>query len=274
MNKKINFISGLPRSGSTLLAGILRQNPRIHAAMTSPVGALFNSLVETMSPGREYEVFMTPETRQDILESLFVAFYKNQTNREIIFDTNRLWCSRLAAICKLFPDAKIICCVRNVAWIMDSIERLTRRNAFDNSRLFSNNAERGTVYSRVEALARNDRLVGFAWSALREACFSELGASMLLVDYDVFAQNPEATLGEIYNFIGEEQFCHDFNNVEYDEPEFDKFLGVDGLHRVARKVSFKPRETILPPDLFERYNKLTFWHGQNEINARTVSFEE
>ena len=34
---KLHFISGLPRSGSTLLAGILRQNPRFHAAMTGPV---------------------------------------------------------------------------------------------------------------------------------------------------------------------------------------------------------------------------------------------
>ncbi|MEG5055281.1 MULTISPECIES: sulfotransferase [unclassified Microcoleus] len=35
---KAHFISGLPRSGSTLLAALLRQNPRFHSAMTSPVG--------------------------------------------------------------------------------------------------------------------------------------------------------------------------------------------------------------------------------------------
>lgn len=37
---RFHFISGLPRSGSTLLAGILRQNPRFHAAMNSLVKAL------------------------------------------------------------------------------------------------------------------------------------------------------------------------------------------------------------------------------------------
>jgi len=41
MDNGIHFIAGLPRSGSTLLAGILRQNPRFHAAMTSPVGAMY-----------------------------------------------------------------------------------------------------------------------------------------------------------------------------------------------------------------------------------------
>ena len=30
---KLHFISGLPRSGSTLLAGLLRQNPRFAAAI-------------------------------------------------------------------------------------------------------------------------------------------------------------------------------------------------------------------------------------------------
>jgi sulfotransferase len=36
MNNGIDFIAGLPRSGGTLLAGILRQNRRFHAGMTSP----------------------------------------------------------------------------------------------------------------------------------------------------------------------------------------------------------------------------------------------
>lgn len=41
MQHGIHFISGLPRAGSTLLAGLLRQNLRVHAAMTSPVGVQF-----------------------------------------------------------------------------------------------------------------------------------------------------------------------------------------------------------------------------------------
>ncbi|MEG4005469.1 sulfotransferase [Microcoleus sp. Pol11C1] len=40
---KAYFISGLPRSGSTLLAALLRQNPRFYSAMTSPVGGASRS---------------------------------------------------------------------------------------------------------------------------------------------------------------------------------------------------------------------------------------
>ncbi|MEM5734156.1 sulfotransferase, partial [Shewanella algae] len=40
MARRFHFISGLPRSGSTLLSAILRQNPRFSAGMSSPVAML------------------------------------------------------------------------------------------------------------------------------------------------------------------------------------------------------------------------------------------
>ena len=37
IDKNVHFISGMPRSGSTLLCNILNQNPRFHATGTSGV---------------------------------------------------------------------------------------------------------------------------------------------------------------------------------------------------------------------------------------------
>jgi len=37
VNPTIHFISGLPRSGSTLLANLLAQNPRYHSTATSGI---------------------------------------------------------------------------------------------------------------------------------------------------------------------------------------------------------------------------------------------
>src|SRR3712207_6305218 len=67
MRPKLHFISGLPRSGSTLLAGILHQNPRFHAAMTGPVGNLFNALLNAMSPQNETALFLTEEQKRNLL---------------------------------------------------------------------------------------------------------------------------------------------------------------------------------------------------------------
>lgn len=265
-----HFISGLPRSGSTLLAAILRQNPRFHAGMTSPVGALFNAALAQMSAGSEFGAVVGVNQRRAVLRGLFTSFYESYPDDAVIFDTNRLWCTKLPALLDLFPGAKIIACVRNVAWVMDSIERLYRANPYENTRLFGN-MQRSTVYNRLEGLAQHDQLVGFAWSALREAFYGEQAASMLLLDYDLLAQAPQKVLPLLYQFIGEPLFEHDFENVEYDAPEFDFQLGVEGLHRVRPKVEFQPRRTIIPPDLFEKYSQLSFWSDSSGSQAYVVT---
>ncbi len=267
---KAHFISGLPRSGSTLLAALLRQNPRFHAAMTSPVGGLVDRMLEAMSEDNEFSVFISPEQKRALILSIFSAYYHPQAEKEVIFDTNRLWCSKLPLIQELFPEAKVICCVRNIAWIMDSIELLIRRNAFDVSRLFNNPAEPATVYSRTEALSLGSRLVGYAYNALKEAFYSEQSASILLVDYELLTIKPAKTMSLIYQFLGEEPFEHDFENVQYQEPEFDNRLNTKGLHQVRSKVEFKPRTTILPPDLFERFDSLSFWTDPTNSHASAI----
>lgn len=273
---KFHFISGLPRSGSTLLAALLRQNPRFHAAMSSPVSLLMEQMIEAMGEDSEHSIFISTQQKRAIVQGIFTGYYQPRADKEIIFDTNRRWCSKLPIIKDLFPDAKVICCVRNIAWIADSIERLIRQNTFDVSRLWGTPAERSTVYSRTEALINSDRLIGFSYNALKEAFYSENSEILLLVDYEILTQNPGQVMKEIYEFLGEDFFEHDFENVEYDEPEFDKNLNTPGLHKVRSKVEYKPRTTILPPDLFEQFSNMSFWlqPSQSKANIIVNQFKE
>ncbi len=271
MQPKLHFISGLPRSGSTLLSALLRQNPQFHASMTSPIGSLFVSNLQLMSAGSEIALLTDDNQRKAILKGIFSSYYEEMGDKSVIFDTNRIWCSKLPALLNLYPEAKIICCVRNVAWIMDSIERLLRQNPFENTRLFGNDVERNTVYSRVETLAQPDRLVGLAWCAFKEAFYSEYAPSLLVLDYELFTRSPEEVMPLIYQFIGEPTFEHDYDQVEFDAPEFDQALGVSGLHRVHQKVEFKQRDTILPPDLFEQYSTLAFWSDHTGSTANIIA---
>lgn len=269
--QQCHFISGLPRSGSTLLAAILLQNPRFHAGMTSPVGALFNAVLSQVSAGSEFAPLVDQDARRRLLHGVFNAYYAPQAGKDVIFDTNRQWTAKLPALLDLFPNAKVIACVRNVAWVMDSIERLYRANPYENTRLFGGNMARSTVYNRLEGLAQHDQLVGFAWSALREAFYGEHAKSLLLVDYDLLAQAPEKVMPLVYQFIGEPAFEHDFDNVEYHADDFDVQLGTPTLHRVQRKVAFKPRRPVIPPDLFDKYSKLSFWHDQAGSAANVIA---
>lgn len=267
----MQFISGLPRSGSTLLAGILRQNPRFHAAMTGPVSPMVEALLNTFVPQNETAVFLDEERRRAILRAVIDAYYLPHADRAMVFDTNRMWSARLPLLRALYPQAKVLCCVRGVSWILDSFECLVRRNAFEPSRLFNSPQERATVYSRTEALAHRDRVVGFAWSALKEAYYGEHSDMLLLVEYDLLVQHPQDCLKLIYDFLGEDWFAHDFDQVEYDEPEFDRQLGAPGLHTVKRQVRWQPRPTVLPPDVFEKYKGLAFWRDETGSRAYRIT---
>jgi len=268
--QQFHFISGLPRSGSTLLSAILLQNPRFHAGMTSPVGALFSGVLEQCSAGSEFGAVIDTDMRRRLLRGLFDSYYADKADKPVVFDTNRQWSSRLPAISDLFPKAKVIACVRNVAWVMDSLERLYRANPYENTKLFGDAVERNTVYSRCETLAQRNRLVGFAWAALKEAYYGEHADSLLIVDYDLLTQAPERVLRLVYDFIGEPWFEHDFEHLAYDAPEFDQALGVAGLHKVKPKVALQSRRTILPPDLFKQYADLSFWLDGSASAANVI----
>ena len=264
-----NFISGLPRSGSTLLSGILAQNPQFHAGMSSPVGSLINGVLEQIGAGSEFYNFFDDDKRKRICKAIFDSYYHDQQHRKVIFDTNRMWNARLHQLIELFDDFKVICCVRNPAWIMDSFEKIYRKNPFDYSRMFGA-ANRQTVYSRCESMI-NGGIVGSAWTALKEAFYGELSGKLLLVDYDLLAQHPRKTMELIYDFIGLPVFDHDFDNVVYSHDEFDHTLGVKGLHTVGSKVEFKPRRSILPPDLFQKYSEMAFWTDTSGSSASVIA---
>jgi sulfotransferase len=179
-----------------------------------------------------------------------------------------LWCARMHHIAAHFPDAKVICCVRDISWIMDSLERLVRRNIHDLSGIFGFEPG-GTVYTRITRLAASDGLVGYALDALREAFHGEHSNRLLLIDYNALTGDPTGAMKVIYRFIGEPEFEHDFANIAFDAEAFDAALGTPGLHRVAPKVARVERATILPPDLFSGFADDSFWNDPKR-NPRKV----
>ncbi|WP_234572359.1 sulfotransferase family protein [Rhodohalobacter sp. 614A] len=267
MQTTFHFISGLPRSGSTLLSGILQQNPDFHAGMTSPVATLIHGVLEQMGAGSEFYSHFNEEKRRRIFKAIIDAYYED-VSRPVIFDTNRIWTARLHQLTEIYDDFKVICLVRNPAWIMDSFEKVYRKNPFDYSKMFTA-ANRATIYSRCESLMSG--VTGLAMTALKEAFYGEYSEQLLLVEYDLLAQHPENTMKLIYRFLGRDYYDHDFDNVEYSHDEFDQSLGVKGLHTVQRKVEFKPRRTILPPDLFQKYSDLAFWRDTSGSAASVIA---
>jgi hypothetical protein len=169
-------------------------------------------------------------------------------------------------------------CVRHVAWIMDSFERLVRRNCWELSGIFGFEPG-GTVYSRCAALGASNGLVGFALDALRESFYGEHASRMLLVEYEALAKAPADAIAAIYRWLELPQYAHDFANIQQipGAAEFDEKLGTRGLHSVRSSVDWEERQSVIPPELFNAY-PAPFWRAPNPratvISARSVQTEK
>ena len=268
MHNGIHFISGLPRSGSTLLAALLRQNPALHAGITSPVGSLVGALLKDMCQDNETSVFIDAAQREALLRGVFDGYYHAIHPAKTVFDTNRGWTGRIDLLATLFPESKMICCVRHIPWIIDSIERLVRRNTYELSKIFSFERD-GTVYSRAEGMMSGNGLIGFPLNAMKQAMHGVQSGRLLLLPYDTLAAHPQAALDAIYAFAGLPSFTHDVDYVTFDASEFDARLGTPGLHVVRPQARHEERETILPPDVWQRYEGASIWRDPT-FNKRGV----
>jgi len=272
MQNGIHFISGLPRAGSTLLSALLLQNPALHANITSPLGLLLGTVLQDLSQGNEAALFIDDSQRKVLLRGLFDGYYHAIHPTRTVFDTNRGWTTRLDLLATLYPRAKMICCVRPIPWIIDSIERLIRKNQLELSKIFAFDPG-GTVYSRAEGLMSASGMVGIALNALKQAMHSVESGRLLLLPYDVLARDPAAAMDAVYTFTGLPPFKHDFETIAFDAAEFDARLGTPGLHDVRPKVQVAERETILPPDLWQRYEGASIWR-ERAFNRRGVGVVE
>lgn len=258
--RKYNFISGLPRSGTTLLSAILKQNPRFTAGISDVVQGYATSIIDSTNTGVGIDTTITIEKRREIIRSIFDTFYSN--NNEVCFNTNRGWSAATSLLKDLYPDFRMIVCVREIPWILDSFEQLNAKNPYTVKALYhhQNNL---SVYERTNMLMGNlPNFAGYVAGPLanvKQSLFCNERDQICYVEYDDLVKNPLIIMKKIYNFIGESWFEHDFDNVEDSYDEFDVGAKIEGLHRVRKRVEFKQRRSILPNDLWHQYASSSFW---------------
>jgi sulfotransferase len=266
-SRTFHFISGLPRSGTTLLAAILNQNPRFRAGMTSPLADIMGLVMAEASSKNDFSFDVSDEQRVALLRGLVENFYSVQPDAGVVFDTSRLWCSRMQLLNTLFPGVKVIACVRQLAWVLDSMERLVQKQPVSVSKVFRFDTNT-TVYSRVEALTDPRGMVGFAYQATKEAFYGQYAQNhLLMLTYESLVADPAAALRAVYRFLDEPWFEHDFDHLQYNADEFDARVGMPGLHSVRPKVASIERQPVLPREIFGRFANEAFWADpKNNVN--------
>lgn len=257
--KQFHFISGLPRSGSTMLSSILKQNPQFHAGISSNLISLIRTCYEQMNQSAEFKTSSSLITQKRILQGMFHNYYEHHS-QPIMFDTNRLWCNMMYLTSELFPTSKFLICVRDIISIINSFERMRNQNPLHISTVYPAHVDLN-VYTRTHSIMEESGVIGSPLQALKTAYCSEFHHKLFLIEYDQMCANPHGMMKAIYNFLELPPYSHDFDNIEDAYDEYDAALNMPRLHHVRKRLAPQPRLITLPPDMQERYHNLEFWRG-------------
>lgn len=271
--RKYHFISGLPRSGSTLLASILKQNPRFTTGISDTLQGYIKSITQVTNTPAGMDVVVDIEKRRDLMRGLFDSFYKN--DNEVCFNTNRGWSSDTALLKDLYPNFRMIVCLRDIPWILDSFEQLHVKNPHTIKPLY-HHQDLSNVYERTHMLMGNvPNYMGYVAGPLANVKHSmscNERNQIFYVEYEHLVKNTPIVINQIYDFLGEPRHQHDFNNVEDSWDEFDEKAKITGLHSVRKKIEWIERRTILPDELWRQYEQNSFWKYNFETTKRQLNW--
>ena len=259
------FISGLPRAGSTLLCNILAQNPRFHATATSGILEILFAVRNKWDGLTEFRAM--PQAQSDaakrrVLRGILESYFAD-IDRPVVFDKSRGWLAHIEmAEWALERKIKILVPVRDIRDILASFEKLWR----DTSRKSQiageaeNYIQFQSLEGRLDFWSRADQPVGLAYNRVRDAIQRGYGDRLHFVRFEALTSNPRQTMREIYAFLGEPWYEHDFDNVEQVTVEDDRVHGFDGLHTIRPKVAPVPPQwpTVLGKAA-EKYANLEIW---------------
>ncbi len=269
MDKQFFFLAGLPRSGSTLLAGLLAQNPAIHVSGTSGILSIITNIRNHWSDVAEFNALepATSEARKlSVLKGAFNGFYTD-VEKPVIIDKCRGWPQHLEmAETMLGYKPKVIVTVRDVRDVLASFEKLWRIRKANNQLVDlekSNPIDFQSLESRCRLLMSG--VVGSSITVIVDAVTRGWKSSMLFVEYDDLCCEPLKVLGLIYEFLAINQYkYHDVENVSSSAYENDTPYGWGELHSVRPNIL--PQEQQWPKYLttavaMQYSNDAKFWRS-------------
>jgi sulfotransferase len=255
VNKNFHIMTGLPRTGSTLLSFILNQNKDIYC---SPLSGLLEMIFSLHQQIPTYELFklgLQYEQYDDALFNLTSSFYKS-IEKPIIIDRNRSWGTphNFNTLSKYFnPEAKVIITARPILEILASFITLLNNNP-DN--IIDYNMKNSDFYpyyyrdlndARCDYLMRSNGEIDQAILSIHNLVTNH-NDRCKIIWYESLVNDTHTVLNEIDLFLDLPKFDYDLSNItpidNYNDLEV---LGISDLHTVKNKIvksKTNPYETL------------------------------
>jgi sulfotransferase len=270
--KKYYFMSGLPRSGSTVLSAILNQNPNFYSGPSSPVLPLMYSIEQHLMEDELFHGFPKHDQGKLIISNVINHFY-DDIKTPIVIDKNRAWTARIFYIEHYIEQrAKIICPVRDIEEILTSMIMMIRRNPYKEGNSRINFIDEQLIKmnipindnNRCECVAGLNGIVGQSLNGIQEAVRCGFLDRIHFVEYCDLVSNPKNTLQKIYEFLEEEYYEHSFDNLKNENREDDmNTYGIEDMHEVRPKlesISEDPTK-VLSNYVLEKCKGMNIWRN-------------
>jgi sulfotransferase len=246
MEKRYIGLSGLPRTGSTLLSSILSQNPEIHAEGNSAVCQLMWDMQCSVYEASILQLTVSNriDTGIELIKNIPNLYYKDVTASTVI-DKCRSWTlpDNMAMLNKYFNHKpKVLVLERPLVEIVKSFVAL--RQANNNQ----GDLEEGLLDDWSEPIMRSYE--GVKWAKANN------NGEFLFVQYNDLINNTKLTIDTIYTFCELESFEHDFNNIVNKHPENDKIYGMLGQHDIRPTISKRDLDVTLSDAIIKRCKEL------------------
>ena len=243
--KQFVALSGLPRTGSTLLSSILSQNPLIHAEGNSAVCQLMWDMQQSVFNSEQIKA-----SNKDLIDKLVKpiphTYYSNVT-KSIIVDKCRSWAlsANMQMLNRYFDNApKVIVLVRPMAEIVASFMSLRKENGWQD-------CEAGLLDDGSEPIMRS--LAGVEWARKNN------NGEFLFVTYDDLVDDTQKTLDRIYKHCGWQIFEHNLESIVNTHKEDDAIYGLVGQHDIRPQISRRTIAIELSDEMIDKCNHLDEW---------------
>ena len=255
--RKLFFLVALPRSGNTLLASILNQNPDIAATANS----MTLEIMKVLFLLKETDVFKNyPDHKSldNVLNTVFDNYYKDWPQRIIVDRGPVTTPGNFNLMQKHFGNRfKVIVLVRDLIDVLASFVKW-----FENEpTAYPNKFGKKSIEEKLWMLMNKDGSIAKELIAIQNAFnYKEV---CHFIKYDDLVKNPQQTISNLYQFLDEPLYPHQFSNLKqfqlngigYD----DKELG-NNLHMIRTEVRKEdnPYKSMIPKSIVDAYGHITF----------------
>ncbi len=161
------------------------------------------------------------------------GFYSSITDAQVAVDKSRGWLACLEFLKLFYPNPKVFVCVRDIRSIMVSMEKLHQKNAYLHDPANDNPGHINfvTIDQRVDHWMKSVP-VGISLGHLRDQLNKGHAKYLHFVIYENLLSNPQEEINKLYDYIEEDRFTHNFDNIDQRTIENDAWHGIYGEHTI------------------------------------------